>query len=112
MIVAVSLKGGRLQLSDIYGNFLIEFVTEDGAEIIEIQSNPKGAATSDDMYVAALTENGHLYVYRFELSRVENWADIKKAQKNHTVLTDETGEEILPKLVEYPYSKKYKQTLH
>ena len=25
MIVAVALPGGRLQLSDIYGNFLLEF---------------------------------------------------------------------------------------
>lgn len=87
-------------------------MTEDGADIIEIQSNPKGAATADDMYAAALTTNGHLYVYRFELNQVANWVDIKQAYKNKTVLTDETGEDILPKLVDYPYSKKYKQLLH
>jgi len=27
---------------DIYGNFLVEFATEDADEIIELQSNPRG----------------------------------------------------------------------
>ena len=36
MIVAVALPGGRLQLSDIYGNFLLEFMTENYDDIVEI----------------------------------------------------------------------------
>jgi hypothetical protein len=30
MLVAVALPGGKIQLSDIYGNFLLEFATEEG----------------------------------------------------------------------------------
>lgn len=61
------------------------------------------------MFAAALTSNGNLYVFRFDLKRVENWKDIKAAQKNKTVLTDDAGEEVLARLVDYPYSKKYRQ---
>lgn len=63
MLAAAALPGGRLQLSDIYGNFLMEFTTEDADEIIDIQSNPRGATTPDDMFVAVLTQSGALYVF-------------------------------------------------
>ena len=36
MLVAVALRGGRLRLSDIYGNFLLEFTTDDEEEIVDI----------------------------------------------------------------------------
>lgn len=64
------------------------------------------------MYVAALTANGIVYVFSFELSRVDNWQEIQKSYKNNTVLLDEEGNELLAGLVDYPYSKKYKQMLH
>ena len=48
---------------DIYGNFLVEFATEDGDEVIDLQSNPRGATSQDDLYVAALTESGAFYVF-------------------------------------------------
>ena len=73
VLVAVALPGGKLQLSDIYGNFLLEFATEEGDEIIDIQTNPRGNSTPDDMYVAALTASGSLYLFKFDLSRVDNW---------------------------------------
>ncbi len=63
MLAAAALPGGRLQLTDIYGNFLLQFQTEDADEIIDIQTNPKGASSPDDMFVAALTEKGFLYVF-------------------------------------------------
>ena len=64
------------------------------------------------MYVAALTESGHLYVFQFELSRVDNWKEVKRAQLNNTVLFDEEGNEKLHSLVDYPYHRKYKEMLH
>ena len=112
MLAAVALPEGKLQLSDIYGNLLFNFQTEDNDEIIDIQSNPRGASTPDDMYVAALTEKGFLYVFSFELGRVENWKDISKAQKSNKVMLDEDGSESLVNLVDYPYHKKYKMMLH
>lgn len=66
-IVAAALPGGKVQLMDIYGNFLLEFVTEDGDEVIEIQSNPRGQSQNDDMFVAVLTEKNALYVFSFEI---------------------------------------------
>ena len=36
MVVAAALPGGKLQLMDIYGNFLVEFTTEEGDEIIDL----------------------------------------------------------------------------
>ena len=112
MLAAVALPGGKLQLSDIYGNLLLDFQTEDNDEIIDIQSNPRGANTPDDMYVAALTQKGFLYVFSFELGRVDNWKDISQAQKDKKVLHDEDGNESLVNLVDYPYHKKYKAMLH
>ena len=63
MVVAAALPGGKVQLMDIYGNFLVEFATEDGDEIIDLHSNPRGATSQDDLYVAALTESGAFYVF-------------------------------------------------
>ena len=112
MVVAVGLPGGKLQLSDIYGNFLLEFLTEAGEEIIDIQSNPRGASSSDDMYVAALTDKGSLYVFQFELKRADNWKEIAQAQKVNELLLDADGTERLTNLVDYPYHAKYKQMFH
>ena len=64
------------------------------------------------MYVAVLTQSGHLYVFQFELSRAENWKEIRQSQMNNTVLMDEDGMEKLTSLVDYPYQKKYKEMLH
>lgn len=64
------------------------------------------------MYVAALTQSGKLYVFQFELARVENWKEVKMAQQNNTVLLDADGNEKLASLVDYPYHKKYKEMLH
>ena len=43
---------------------------------------------------------------------MDNWKEISQAQKNNTVLLDEEGNERLMDLVDYQYSKKYKQLLH
>ena len=64
------------------------------------------------MYVAALTSDGNLYVFQFELARVSNWKEVQKSQKSNTVLVDEDGIEKLVNLVDYPYHKKYKQMMH
>ena len=53
------------------------------------------------MFVAALTESGNLYVFSFSLSRVENWKEISKAQKDKKQLLDEEGNERLMDLVDY-----------
>lgn len=63
------------------------------------------------MFVAALTQSGHLYVFSFSLSRVENWKEISKAQKGGKILLDEAGNEKLMDLVDYQYNRKYKQLL-
>ena len=63
------------------------------------------------MFVAALTQSGHLYVFSFSLSRVENWKEISKAQKGGKILLDEAGNERLMDLVDYQYNRKYKQLL-
>lgn len=108
-VVAAALPGGKLQLMDIYGNFLVEFTTEDGDEIIELQSNPRGMAQSEDMFVAALTESGALYVFSFEMTKVENWKEIQKAQKSNV---DTDGDERFAPLNDFPYSKNYRQLIH
>ena len=66
----------------------------------------------EDMYVAALTKKGVLYVFSFDLKKVENWKEIAKAQKKGNVLLDEDGDEKLADLVDFPYSKTYKNTFH
>jgi len=53
-VVAVALSKGRLQLYDIYGNFIIEWATENQEEIIQIR--PNSAPYSDDKFVAVLTD--------------------------------------------------------
>ena len=83
MVVAAALPGGRIQLVDIYGNFLLEFSTEEGDEIVDLQSNSRGSGMSEDMYVAALTVKGDFYVFSFELQRVDNWKEIASAQKKN-----------------------------
>ena len=66
----------------------------------------------EDMYVAALTKKGVLYVFSFDLKKVENWKEIAKAQKKGNVLLDEDSDEKLADLVDFPYSKTYKNTFH
>lgn len=96
---------------DIYGNFLVEFATEDGDEVIDLQSNPRGATSQDDLYVAALTESGAFYVFHFEVVRVDNWKEIHKMQKKGEVLVDQDGSE-KARLTDLPYSRSYKQIFH
>ena len=71
MAVAVALRGGRIKVVDIYGNDLIEFQTENSEEVIEIRSHP--THSSEDCYLAALTEQGTFYTFYFELRRDTNW---------------------------------------
>ena len=67
------------------------------------------------MYVAVLTESGAVYVFSFELVRLDNWREIQRAQKNDTLVgeygLDENGGERIASLTDYPYHSKYKQML-